>query len=87
MEYFPCDPERECRLRDTVGCFEDVHHKVYPRREYKTGLPYRYRELPENKELTCRDRHNEIHATQAPPERPTREQMLARVAFSKNSLT
>lgn len=79
MERFPCDPERECRLRETIGCFEDVHHKKWPRRDYRTPVEKEYRELEDNKELSCRDRHNEIHATQRPPEKPSREEMLASV--------
>ena len=75
MERFPCDPNRECRLRDTIGCFEDVHHKQWPRHDYRRPVEREFRNLDENKELTCRDRHNELHATQEPPEKPTRPEM------------
>lgn len=79
MERFPCDPSRECRVREKTGCFEDVHHKEWPRRAYSTPLEKEYRELEDNKELTCRDRHNEIHATQQPPEKPSHEEMNAAI--------
>ena len=75
MERFPCDPQRECRLRDTIGCFEDVHHRVYPRRDYQTPLEKEYRNLDENKEITCRDRHNEKHANEPTPEKPSVDEM------------
>lgn len=83
MERFPCDPARECRLRDTIGCFEDVHHRQWPRRSYRSQTEKNYRELDENKELTCRDRHNEIHATTPPPEKPPTSIMLAAVAMAR----
>lgn len=76
MERFPCVMQDICPLRDTrKGCFEDVHHKVYPRRAYQRGIAAAYRELDENKELTCRWRHNEVHASQEPPERLPIEEM------------
>lgn len=81
MERFGCSDNLECPLRDTLtGCFEDVHHKAWPARLYRGGLAKRYRELEENKEITCRARHNEIHATEEPPERPSRQEMVKAVA-------
>lgn len=75
MERFPCDSSRECRLRETIGCFEDVHHKQYPRRAYRNSVERDFRNLDKNKELTCRDRHNEIHATEFPPPKPSIDEM------------
>ena len=82
MERFPCDPTRNCRLRDTSGCFEDVHHKQWPRSTYRRmgRLAMDFRNLDENKELTCRDRHNEKHATERPPERPSATEMQLAIA-------
>ena len=58
-----CDPDRECRLRETIGCREDVHHEYYPRREVlgRGVVAAVFRELPENKTVKCRDAHNERH--------------------------
>lgn len=88
MERFPCDPTRECPLRDTIGCFEDVHHRQWPRRVYRRmgQIAMEFRNLDENKELTCRDRHNEIHATQPPPEVPTRQEMRQAVQRAMSGL-
>lgn len=86
MERYPCDPERECRLRDTIGCFEDVHHRQYPRRDYRKPVERDYRNLDDNKELTCRDRHNEIHATESPPEKPTLREMRLAIMMSRAAI-
>jgi hypothetical protein len=88
MERFPCDPTRECRLRETIGCFEDVHHRQWPRRAYQSPVAKEFRDLDENKELTCRDRHNEIHATEMPPEKPPEKPSVAdmRVAVEVSRL-
>jgi len=70
-----CGPEVECRLRDTVGCFEDVHHEFYPKNRYRTHIEKQFRELPENKQRMCRQQHNDIHATREIPEKPSLEEM------------
>lgn len=70
-----CGPEVECRLRDTIGCFEDVHHEFYPRHDYRTQIEKAFRELPENKQRMCRQQHNDIHATGDIPEKPSIEEM------------
>lgn len=70
-----CGEEVECRLRDTIGCFEDVHHDYYPKRDYRTQIEKQFRELPENKQRMCRQQHNDIHATNGNPEKPSLEEM------------
>lgn len=86
MERVPCDPNRECRIRDTIGCFEDIDHEYWPSRQYRTPLEKEFRELPENKRQICRDLHNERHATESPPEKPSRREMISAVQQSMASL-
>lgn len=87
MEYFPCQNRNtnRCRVfRNTGECHEDVHHVYFPKRDYITPTEKRWRNLDENKELTCRDRHNEIHATQSPPTRPEIAFMAAALRRAKD---
>lgn len=63
-------------------CREDVHHEKWPKADYQDNLGGAYRELPQHKQKTCRDRHNEIHATTEPPERPDRVEMALEVLSS-----
>ena len=72
----PCSSENEACPYYQEGCYEDVHHKLWPRRDYRRGLDRIFRNLPENKELLCRWEHDELHATQEPPEHPARTVML-----------
>ena len=84
MERQPCINQDTCRLRDTkLGCREDVHHYVFPRSQYKSGIAREYRELDENKVRICREEHEEIHATERPPERPSNAEMREAVLLSK----
>jgi hypothetical protein len=73
----PCPFESEgCPLSNTVdGCFVDTHHKQYPRSAYRTPTERRFRELDENKVDLCRAVHNEIHATEPAPIKPSLEVM------------
>lgn len=76
MERQPCSQQQNCRLQDSrMGCREDVHHRIFPRRFYDKGIAKVFRELDENKVLICRALHEEIHATGQPPEMPTAEVM------------
>ena len=75
MERIPCDPNTPCKLRDTIGCFEDIHHKAYPKSEYRTALEKKFRNHIMNKVLMCRQIHNDIHAQNLPPKKPTPEEM------------
>lgn len=76
MERQPCAFEETCRLRDSrLGCREDVHHKWWYARFYNRGIAKVFRELEENKVRICRAEHEEIHATQKPPEMPSIEVM------------
>lgn len=79
LEGTPCDESVPCGLRETTGCFEDVHHKYFPRRSYRTPLEKEFRELPENKVVICRQLHNDEHATIEPPDKPPISEMRQRV--------
>ncbi len=63
------------------GCFTDLHHLYFPRRDYKTNVEKQFRNLPENKEQLCRAEHNERHATEPPPLKPSRDEMLGAIAI------
>jgi len=84
MSVSPCPNRNEgCPLYETKrGCFADTHHKWFFSRWYRTAVEKDFRELPENKEQLCRAEHEEIHATQPPPEKPSREQMIIAIAQS-----
>lgn len=86
MEHYPCNPETECRLRELGECKEDIHHRYFPKRRYQGSVARAFRELDENKELTCRARHNEIHATQKPPEKPRNSEMIVAIQNSMGAV-
>jgi hypothetical protein len=80
MERSPCSQQATCRLAETKrGCYEDVHHHYFYRRDYDSGISKEFRELDENKTLMCRAEHQEIHATTPPPERPSPAEMRAAI--------
>lgn len=64
-----------------TGCYEDIHHH-YWQSTYNTDIEQIFGNLPENKKEICRAEHNEIHATEQPPELPSREYMLGRIILA-----
>lgn len=60
-------------------CYSDQHHLFWPANRYKTGLEKRFRQLPENKEQTCRWEHDEAHF-EAPPIKPSIQEMRDAIA-------
>lgn len=77
MERIPCENQEACPLANTQrGCFEDIDHKYWPRRFYRTVIEKAFRELEENKRLICRQQHQDHHATAAPPPKPPRNFMI-----------
>jgi hypothetical protein len=65
----------DCPYYET-GCFSDTHHQMWPSDQFITPVERLFRELPENKEQLCRLEHDEIHATQEPPAKPRRTEMI-----------
>ena len=74
-----CTPEQmaECPL---MQHFTDVHHLYHPRADYRSPIEKQYRELPHHKVQICRNEHNEIHATEKPPTKPDRAEMVRAIA-------
>lgn len=71
------EPRPDCPYADLRGgCFSDEHHLFWPRVDYHDIIGSEFRNLAENKEDICRWDHDEIHATELPPVRPSREYML-----------
>lgn len=62
------------------GCFSDTDHFYWPRGLYRTAVEREYRELPAHKEQKCRMLHDERHATEQPPAKPPRDEMLRAIA-------
>lgn len=84
MERKPCVPAWDCPYLDKpTGCFEDIDHKYGPRRSFKTKIEKDFRELEENKTLTCRREHDERHATEPFPDKPDRDFMIQAIAKSR----
>jgi hypothetical protein len=56
------------------GCYSDLHHLYWPSPDYNDTISNKFRELPENKQQTCRDEHDQIHEGE-PPAKPSYEVM------------
>lgn len=86
MEFVECTTEmrKECKyVLGKMGCHSSIHHEYFPERAYKTGIEKKFRELDENKIRLPRCMHDELHATTPEPEKPSRYDMLAAIAFAK----
>lgn len=69
--------DESCKYWDSKhGCRTNVHHKMWPKRDYTTPIEREFRELPENKERMCMQEHDLLHQTERPPQKPDRETML-----------
>lgn len=66
----PCNPDIPCKYRDTSGCYEDLHHEAWPRRDYITPLEKRFRNHVLNKVIICRAIHDDEHAQGLIPVKP-----------------
>lgn len=71
------NPRDDCHQQE--GAFSDEHHKVWPASSYLGPLAVTYRNLPGNREQVCRCVHDEIHASEAPPERPSNNEMRRQI--------
>lgn len=65
------------------GCHSSTHHEYWPRSDFTTPLEKSFRELPENKFDICRQMHDEIHAFDEPPIKPSIEVMREAVTQSR----
>lgn len=80
------EPRPECPYSERPeGCFSDLHHLYFPRLDYRDIMSAEFRELPENKQQICRWEHEQRHASEQPLEKPTREEMLGRIATALES--
>lgn len=87
MERRPCQNRNDesCPVFQIKGyCFEDVHHLYYPKAYYQNNrFAKEFRELPDHKVEICRAEHNEIHATERPPLRPSLDFMKNAIAKAR----
>lgn len=69
------NPRPDCKYAGTPNCIQTVHHLYYPASEYVGYIATHFRNLEDNKEILSRCDHDELHATERPPEQPSREFM------------
>lgn len=74
--FFNMKPKRSLKKQTTNGCHSDDHHLYYPARDYTTPLEKEFRQLPENRQQTCRWEHELIHLEDPAPRKPKAEQMI-----------
>lgn len=70
-----CGENPDCKYFERGMCRTDTHHLFYPANQYQDPIERAFRNLPENKVLTCREEHEIIHATQEEPVKPSIEVM------------
>lgn len=75
MERVPCEPDPKCKFHRKDGCYQNLHHLFYPRRDYTTPLEKKFRIDPRNIVQLCRREHERLHHTQDIPEKPTIQEM------------
>lgn len=68
-------PEEGCKY--FPDCFADLHHPDYPRKAYTSSLEKRYRSARAAGNYLCRAEHEEIHATEPIPVKPSPDEMRA----------
>ena len=69
-----CGNNPDCKYA-AVGCYQDKHHLYWPQDEYRGYIASHFRSFADNTVELCRVEHEELHATQDPPEKPSREFM------------
>ena len=68
----PCSqPNPDCKYFGTPECMMTTHHLYYPAKDYTTRIERFFREMPENKTRLSWCEHQELHATQEPPVKPS----------------
>lgn len=87
MELIPCENEGACPVFEKEGrCRTDIHHTIFPRRNYKTKIEKKFRELDVNKVRICRLAHNALHATGIMPPKPTRDEMCEAIRHKSDTI-
>ncbi len=79
MSYEAC-PNANETCKYAPGCYADEHHLYWPKKNYKSPVEREFRSLPEHRAMVCRAEHDEIHATEGIPKKPSRDQMLQAIA-------
>jgi len=88
-ERIPCDYAKDCpqaKANGGKGCREDIHHRYWPEKAYKTLVEKAFRNLLPNTVKTCRRIHQEIHDTEDPPEKPSRDLMVRAIDLANQAL-
>lgn len=70
------EPKDDCRYAGTSQCFLSDHHEYWPSPQYTSVIDEVFRELPEHITPLPRCDHDELHATQNPPEKPDLATMM-----------
>lgn len=85
MSDTPCPFANEAcpQSKNKRGCYQDTHHESWPARNYRSDVEQSFRELPENKIELCRQVHNDLHATEPIPIKPSVEVMRHAIAESR----
>ena len=68
-----------CKYFGTDQAIITTHHLYYPACDYKTRVEKEFRNLEVNKIAICRAIHDEIHATETPPDKPDHQFMCEEV--------
>lgn len=79
MSYEACPNANEA-CKYAPDCYADEHHLYWPKKRYKGQVEREFRGLPENREVICRAEHDEIHATERPPIKPSHNEMIQAIA-------
>lgn len=64
------EPLEGCKYAGTPECLITKHHNYWPSALFSTLVERHFVNLPENISMERRCEHDEIHATQEPPEKP-----------------
>lgn len=70
-------PIEGCKYANTPECLLTKHHLYWPSPDYTTKIEKDFRNLEQNIQREVpRCEHDEIHATQDPPEKPSTDFMV-----------
>lgn len=77
-------PREGCMYAGTPECILTVHHLYWPSPDYQTKTERFFREMHANKQFNVpRCEHDEIHATQEAPEKPSHDFMRGFILSSE----